>query len=132
MTNTKPMPSFHFRRHLLKFSLNILILRLKTLLILYPRIETPYPVLPCCQPNTQFVFRLFGATTKRPTEETEISTTAETEIRTTSKIFSLLPVSRSPHTNNQYESRIFAMNFCLFTLWVNIGKIKLLNYGQNT
>ena len=41
-------------------------------------------------------------------------------------------ISRSPHTNNQYESWIFATNFCLLTFWVNIGKIKVLNYGQNT
>ena len=36
-------------------------------------------------------------------------------------------LSCSPHTNNQYESRIFATNFCLLTLLVNIGKIKVLN-----
>ena len=36
-------------------------------------------------------------------------------------------VSRSPHTNNQYESQIFATNFCLLTFLVNIGKIKVLN-----
>ena len=65
------MPSLHFGRYLVIFSLNILILRLKTLLILYPRIETPLSVLPCCQPNIQLFFRSFGATTKRPTEETE-------------------------------------------------------------
>ena len=41
-------------------------------------------------------------------------------------------MSRSPHMNNQYESRIFAKKNCLFNLWVNIGKIKVLNYGQNT
>ena len=41
-------------------------------------------------------------------------------------------ISRSPHTNNQYESRIFATNFCLLTLLVNIGKIKVLNWDQNT
>ena len=38
-----------------------------------------------------------------------------------------LLISPSSHTNNQYESRIFATNFCLLTLLVNIGKIKVLN-----
>ena len=37
-------------------------------------------------------------------------------------------ISRSPHRINQYESQIFAMNFCLLTLLVNIGKIKVLRY----
>ena len=36
-------------------------------------------------------------------------------------------LSGSPHTNNQYESQIFATNFCLLTLLVNIGKVKVLN-----
>ena len=36
-------------------------------------------------------------------------------------------ISRLPHMNNQYESRIFATNFCLLTLLVNIGQIKVLN-----
>ena len=34
--------------------------------------------------------------------------------------------------NNQYESRNSAMNFCLLTLLVNIGKIKILNQDENT
>ena len=41
-------------------------------------------------------------------------------------------VSRSPHTNNQYESRILATKFCLFTFRVNIHKAKALNKGQST
>ena len=41
-------------------------------------------------------------------------------------------LSRSPHMNNQCESRIFATDFCLVTLLVNIGKIKILNKDQNT
>ena len=41
-------------------------------------------------------------------------------------------LSRSPHTNNQYESQIFATKFCLFTFWVNIYKTKVLNKGQST
>ena len=41
-------------------------------------------------------------------------------------------ISRSPHTNNQYESLVFATNFCLLTLLVNTGKIKVLNWDQNT
>ena len=36
-------------------------------------------------------------------------------------------ISRSPHTNNQYESQNFAINFCLLALLVNIGNIKVLN-----
>ena len=34
--------------------------------------------------------------------------------------------------NKQYNSPIFATNFCLLTLLVNIGKIKVLNQDQNT
>ena len=41
-------------------------------------------------------------------------------------------LSHSPHTNNQYESQIFAKKFCLFTFWVNIYKTKVLNKGQST
>ena len=41
-------------------------------------------------------------------------------------------VPMSPHTNNQYESQIYATNFCLLTLLVNIGKIKVLIQDQNT
>ena len=41
-------------------------------------------------------------------------------------------LSRSPHKNNQYESRILATKFCLFTFWVNIYKTKVLNKGQST
>ena len=51
---------------------------------------------------------------------------------TQSQIISTHNLSRSPHTNNQYESRIFATNFCLLTLLVNIGKIKVLNQDQST
>ena len=47
------------------------------------------------------------------------------------QLFSRL-VSRSPHTNNQYQSWILATIFCLLTLLVNIGKIKVLNWDQNT
>ena len=44
----------------------------------------------------------------------------------------MLLLSPLPHTNNQYESQIFATNFCLLTLLVNIGKIKVLIQDQNT
>ena len=35
-------------------------------------------------------------------------------------------LSLSPHMNNQYESPIFATSFCLLTLLVYSGKIKVL------
>ena len=48
------------------------------------------------------------------------------------KIMKKTHLSCSPHTTNQYESRIFATNFCLLTLLVNIGKVKVLNWDKNT